>query len=729
MTAETRQEQASGTQGAAPAENRDGLLECLVFLTARYGQSRSPDALKAGLPIKPGGRMTPEIFCKAAERAGFKVQISQRPPEGIPETVLPAVLTFKDGRACVLLGYSKDGRFKLHWPASGEERLEKPEVLHESYSGYAIFARPAKAAKDEGNKEAGITDYRHHWFWSTVIDSKDIYTRALISTVLINLFALTGPLFIMNVYNRVLPNQAIETGWVLGIGAISIFVFDFIIKTLRGYFIDIAARKADVILGQRLYDQVLDARLGALQKRPVGVMANALREFDAIREFFTSATMTGLVDFPFSMLFLFVVFLISAPIAASLVFFYVAVMAIGFLFQLPVKNAVARATGSNEARHGLLIETLSAIEMIRGIGGEGKLRALYAEYTGKSAEQGQASRFYSGLGVNISGFFQQVSGAVAVLIGMYLVKDGDLTAGALIAAVILSGRAIAPLGQVAALINKFYHARGAFHSLDQIMAMPLERAADQTFLHRPHIKGSFHFKDVSFSYTKAGSGVMALDHVSFAIAPGEKVGIVGRIGSGKSTIIKLMLHFYEATEGSILVDATDIRQIDPADLRRNISYFGQDTILFTGTVRENITLGKPEATDAEVFKAAELAGVHEFIRRHPLGYDAPVGERGAGFSGGQRQAIALARTLLTNAPVLVCDEPTNSMDAMAEEMLISKLQAYNKDKTFVLVTHKPSMLRLVDRLIMVDQGKIIADGPRDAVLEALGAGKIAVRAG
>lgn len=727
MTAETRKEQASETK--QKASRQDGLLDCLVFLTGHYGRSRTAEALKAGLPVKPGGHMTADVFCKAALRAGFKAKVVQRPPEGIPEQVLPAVLTFKDGRACLLLGYSSDGRFKLHWPVSGDEVLERPEELLKTYSGYAIFARPAGQKEDEGQEKGVDADYRHHWFWSTVIDSRDIYARALIATVLINLFALTGPLFIMNVYNRVLPNQAIETGWVLGIGAISIFVFDFVIKTLRGYFVDVAARKADVILGQRLYDQVLDARLGALQKRPVGVLANSLREFDAIREFFTSATMTGLVDFPFSMLFLFVVFLISPPIAASLLFFYAAVMAIGFLFQMPVKSAVSKATGSNESRHGLLIETLSAIEMIKGIGGEGKLRALYAEYTGKSAESGQASRFYSGLGVNISGFFQQVSGAVAVLIGMYLVKDGDLTSGGLIAAVILSGRAIAPIGQVAALINKFYHAKNAYRSLGQIMEMPLERPPGQSFLHRPEIKGAFRFKDVSFSYSKAGSGVQALDHVSFNIRPGEKVGIVGRIGSGKSTIIKMMLHFFDPVEGSLLVDETDIRQIDPADLRRSISYFGQDTVLFTGTVRDNITLGKPEASDAEVLKAAEIAGVHDFIRRHPMGYDAPVGERGAGFSGGQRQAIALARTLLTDASVLVCDEPTNSMDAMAEELLITKLQGYIKDKTFVLVTHKPSMLRLVDRLIMLEQGRIVADGQRDAVLEALSSGKIAARTG
>lgn len=720
MMADIRPEKSASP---APAPQREDLLHCLAALAAHYGQARSIEALRAGWPLTAGQGLSPSVFCKAAARAGFKAKVVARVLADIPDGVLPAVLTFSDGSACLLMGREASGYLRLRWAGRGEDTLEAPDVLARRYSGYAIFVKPAGKASGAADGD----DYAQHWFWSTAVDSRDIYARALLATVLINIFALTGPLFIMNVYNRVLPNQAIETGWVLGIGAISVFTFDFIIRSLRGYFIDVAGRKADVVMGQRLYDQILDVRLEELQKRPVGGLANALREFDAIREFFTSATMTGLVDFPFSMLFLFVVFLISGPIAAMLVLFYAAVVAVGVLTQLPVKRAVRSATNSAEARHGLLVETLGAIEMIRGIGGEGRLRSIYASLTAKAAEQGQVSRFYSGLGVNVSMFFQQVSGAVAVLIGMYLVKDGALTAGALIAAVILSGRVIAPIGQVAALINKFHHARSAYRNLDRLMTLPLERPMGQNFLHRPKLSGAFRLSDVSFTYGKPGAGPVVLDRVSFALRPGEKVGIVGRIGSGKSTIIKLMMRFFEPQQGGVFIDDTDIRQIDPADLRRNIAYFGQDTVLFSGTVRENIALGRPDATDEEILKAAELAGAHEFIRRHPMGYDAPVGERGGGFSGGQRQAIALARTLLTGAGTLICDEPTNAMDTMAEEMLINRLAGYVGDKTLVLVTHKPSLLRLVDRLIVLDQGRVAADGPRDAVLQALAAGKIAVK--
>ncbi len=708
-----------------PRQNQDDatrkggdLLAALVWLSGHFGRARSAEALQAGLPLKPGKPMSPQIFCQAAARAGLKARAVKRAISDIPGEVMPVVLALKDGTALVLKEITSGGELKLLQFPGAREFFSKPENLAKTYSGHAFFVHPEGYGSESAESE-------RHWFWSTVLDSKGLYTQVLIASFMINIFALAAPLFIMNVYNRVLPNQAIETGWVLGIGALSIFVFDFLVKTLRGYFIDLGGRKADVLMGQRLYDQILDARLSALHRKPVGALANSLREFDTIRDFFTSATMTGLIDFPFSALFLFVVFLISPPIGALLLVIYIAVMVSGIAVQWPVKRAVKKAMGSAEARHSLLVETLGAIEMIRGIGGEGRLRALYAEYTGLAAEAGQTSRFYSGLSVNISGFFQQASSVGAILIGMYLVKDGDLTAGALIAAILLAGRAIAPVGQVAALINRYHQAKAAYRSLDQIMKMPVERPLDRNFLYRPALRGGFQFRDVTFSYVR---DIPALSRISFAIRPGEKVGIVGRIGSGKSTIIKLMMDFYQPDEGSVLIDGTDLRQVDPADLRRNVAYFGQDTVLFSGSVRANIALGKPDATDQEILQAATIAGVHDFIRHHPMGYDAPVGERGTGFSGGQRQAIALARTFLTGAQALVCDEPTNAMDWAAEEQFMKNLEGYIKDKTFILVTHKQSLLRLVDRLILLDQGKVLMDGPREAVLAALTTGKLIVPA-
>jgi ATP-binding cassette subfamily C protein LapB len=320
-----------------------------------------------------------------------------------------------------------------------------------------------------------------------------------------------------------------------------------------------------------------------------------------------------------------------------------------------------------------------------------------------------------------------VSSVVIMLVGMYMVQEHTLTVGSLMACVILASRAIMPIGQVAGLVNRYHQARSAYRNLDAVMQQPVERPRDKNFLHRPILKGHFQFKDVSFAYPKTPNPV--LQDISLNITEGEKVAIVGRIGSGKSTLIKLLVNFFEPVQGTLLIDDTDMRQIDPADLRRNVSYMGQDTALMSGSLRDNIVMGRPRATDAEVLKIAEMTGVHDFVRKHPMGYDAPVGERGEGLSGGQRQSVALARTLLMDTPVLILDEPTNAMDTGTEEMILRNLETYIKNKTFILVTHKPALLKLVNRLILMDGGRVAMDGSKEAVLQALASGKINVPRG
>ncbi|MEZ0226356.1 MAG: type I secretion system permease/ATPase [Alphaproteobacteria bacterium] len=695
----------------------DTLLGALVFITAFFGHARSAEALSAGLPVDRNG-MTPQLFCQAAERAGFRAKVLKRALDKVPAEVMPAIAMMKSRRAVVLLGAGEKGQTRVLDPATREEKMLSSKELARDFSGYVIYVRPDETPAEGDAPLAG------HWFWSNVLESRGIYFRVMVASFLINCFALASPVFIMNFYNRVLPNNAVETGWVLAIGAGSIFIFDFIIRSLRAYFIDLAGRRADVISAQRLYNQILDMRLGN-RTASVGAFANNLREFDSIREFFNSATMTGLVDFPFSLLFIAVIWVIGGPAIALLLLTLYGIAAItGYLMQLPVHRKVHQAMKTAEQKHGLLVETIGNIETIRGVGGEGHLRASYGAYTGKSAEAGQASRFYSGLSVHFSILIQQLSTVFIVLAGMYMVAGKDMSVGALIACVLLSSRAIAPVGAVAALVNKYHQAKSAYRNLDAVMQLPVERPRDKKFLHRPVLKGNISFRDVEFSYPRAGRPV--LQNVSLNIQPGDKVAVVGRIGSGKSTLIKLIVGFYEPTRGTILVDDADLRQIDPADLRRNIAYMGQDTALMSGTLRDNIVMGRPAATDEDVLRVATLAGVHDFVRRHPMGYDAPVGERGEGLSGGQRQAVALARTLMMDTPVLILDEPTNAMDAGTEERILTNIEEHAKNKTLIVVTHKPSLLRLVNRVIVMDGGRVVADGMRDQVLQALGTGKITV---
>ncbi len=700
----------------------DPLLACLVHLTAHYGHAKSAQSITAGLAYDERN-MGPALFCEAADRIGLKAKVVAREKiKSIAAPVLPAVLILKNAQACLLMKVSADEHAALIWsPETGAERSVKLTDLKQSYTGYAIYVHPRPEFRDADAPHA--QDSSRHWFWGPVWDARDIYKKVAVAAVLINIFALTSPIFMMNIYNRVLPNQATETGWVLAIGALTIFIFDFIMRTLRGYFIDIAGRRIDVIAARRIYDQVMNMKLAGRPKS-AGAFANMLRDFDSVRDFSTSATITGLIDVPFSLLFLIVVWILGGSIALMLLALVAAIIAAGYFLQIPLRNNVRKAAKSAEAKHGLLVETIGGLETIKAIGADGRLRARYSEQVAENALYAQEARFISALGGNIAALAQQAASIFIILIGMYAVNAGDMSVGALIACVMLGGRAIAPIGQVANLMSRYHGARSAMKTIDGIMQMPVERPLEARFLHRPDFKGKIAFKGVKFSYP--GAARPSLDGISFTIEGGEKVGIIGRIGSGKSTVARLMMGLFDPSEGTILVDDTDYRQIDPADLRRNMAYIAQDVVLFSGTVRDNITISVPHASEDDILEAARASGVHDFISRHPMGYDAPVGERGEGLSGGQRQAIALARAMLLKPGIFVCDEPTNAMDVQAEAAFTNHIARYAQDKTLILITHRPQLLPMVNRLILLDQGKVVMDGPRDKVLEAIASGRLEV---
>ncbi len=700
----------------------DPLLECLVFLTAHYGRAKSAQALVSGLAYGEES-MRPNLFCEAAERIDIKSKIvKQDKLSKISSSVLPVVLVLKDNQACVLLKMHEGEHTAVIWsPETKSERSIALTDLKQSYSGFTIYVHPKPEFIDP--EAPHLEDKNRHWFWGPLLDCKSIYARAAIAAILVNLFGLTSPIFIMNIYNRVIPNNAIETGWVLGIGALIIFVFDFIMRNLRSYFIDLAGRRVDVIAGRKIYDQLLNMRL---ENRPTssGSFANMLRDFDSVRDFITSATLVAVIDLPFTFLYLFVIYLLGGPVAFILAALVMLVFAVGALLQFPLKALVRKSTKSAEAKHGLLIESIHGLETIKAVGADGRMRERYGRYIAENSKYAQGSRFVSGLGINFSSWVQQSASIFVILMGMYLVKDGTMSVGALIACVLLGGRAIAPIGQAANLMSRYHSARTALTTLNGIMNTPVERPASKQFLHRPDIKGKITCRKVSFSYPHTNRKV--LDGASFIINQGERVGIIGRIGSGKSTTARLMMGLYEPTEGSILLDDTEYAQIDPADIRRNMAYIAQDVVLFNGTVRDNLTASVPHASEEQILEAAKAAGVHDFISQHPQGYDAQVGERGEGLSGGQRQCVALARAMLLKPNIYICDEPTNAMDIQAEMAFTKHIEEQINGKTLVLITHRQHLLTLVDRLILMDQGRVVLDGPRDEVIEKIASGNLQV---
>jgi ATP-binding cassette subfamily C protein LapB len=701
-------------------ETGDPLLDCLVILTTLQQQPCSAEALRAGLPLV-NGRLTPTLFVRAAERAGFSAGVVKRPLARISPMVLPAVLLFQDGQACVLAGLGEGGAAEVMFPETGLGVTRMPlDDLAARYSGYAVFVKPVyrREGRDDGPEPLAAKS----WFWGTVWRQRREYLEVVIAALMVNLFALAVPLFVQNVYNRVVPNahQALETLWALATGAVLVFGFDFLARTMRGYFIDQAGKKADVLVSSALFQQVMGMQLKA---RPAssGAFVNTLREFETVRDFFTSATLATVIDLPFAIFFIWVIAILGGPLfwvplLALPVMLLGGILARSFLSGLIQDNFAVMAQ-----KHGILVEAIEGIETVKVLGAEGQFQRKWEDAVGESARSGTKARLISTLAVNFTGLVQHLVTVILIVWGVYMIGDNLLTMGGLIACNILSGRAMAPLAQMATLLTRFQQAKTALASLDKVMMMPQERPFGKAFVHRPTLRGELEFDQVVFKYP--GQPAPALDGVSFRVAAGERIGILGRIGSGKSTMQKLILGLYQPDSGAVLVDGTDVTQIDPVDLRKRIGYVPQDARLFLGTLRENITMGAPFAADEAVLRAAQLAGVDRFANRHPQGFAMPIGEQGTGLSGGQRQAVTIARALLSDPQIVVLDEPTSATDQSSEQAFIRNMKSFLEGKTLVLATHKPAMLELVDRLIVLDAGKIAMDGPKDRVLQALAQGR------
>ncbi|MZR21991.1 type I secretion system permease/ATPase [Sneathiella chungangensis] len=699
--------------------DQDPLLGCLAALTKLFDDPRTPDALIYGLPLEDN-KLTPSLFVRAAERVGISARITNRKLENIPDVVLPCVILLNGRRACVLLERD-NGRAKVIFPETGEGTDSLPlKELEDLYVGYAILTRPN--FKYRVDKDEKLLQRTGSWFWGTMWQFWPTFVQVLIAAFLINSFALASPLFIMNVYDRVVPNRALETLWVLAIGVITVIGFDLLLKTLRAYFVDNAGKRADILLSSRIFEQVLNLQVKA-RPASAGAFANHLREFETLRDFFTSVTVTALVDLPFLAIFLFIIYLIGGPLFIVPAVAIPIVLFVGLFLQWPMRRAVAKTSEEAAQKHGVIIETISALDTVKSMGIEGHMQKEWERFVGKTAQTSVAARFFAGLGINLSAAAMQLVTVGVVVYGVILMgePDSSITVGALIACTILTGRTMAPLGQIAGLLTRLNQAMVALKGLNKIMSLPVERGAEKRQLSRPNIRGDIEFKDVTFKYP--GSDLPSLNNVSFKIRAGEKVGIIGPVGSGKTTISRLLINLYEPDEGAVLIDGTDIRQIDPSDIRRSIGSVMQDITLFQATVRQNITMGHPQADDEMILNAAKLSGVHDFISKHPHGYDLHVGEKGATMSGGQRQAIGLARAFLPNPPILMLDEPTSSMDLNSERRLIARLKNYMEGKTVLLVTHRTSLFSLVDRIIVLGNGKVAADGPRDEILKLGQSGK------
>jgi len=700
----------------------DALLEVLVLYTKLFHKPFTKEALLSGLPIYNEEELfstssSKSLFSRVAARAGLKSTLVERDIKNILSLHLPMILLLANDNVCILESFNEDKTEAkiIFADDEGTESWLSINDLEKEYLGFGFMLK--KEFKYDSKNSRTLKIKSKHWFFSTLNLSRSIYKDVLWASLLINIFVLATPLFTMNVYDRVIPNNANETLMVFTIGIVFVYVLDFFLKLTRAYMLELAGKKSDIIMSSIIFEKVLDLKM-ASHPKSVGSFANNLKDFESVRSFFTTATMTALIDLPFALIFLVVIYYIGGDLVFIPIITMLIILTYALVIRKPLQESIESSHEASAKKSGILIESLQNIETVKSMSMAGKIQWEFEEATGEIATKNLKSRMFSSSIPSVTNLLIQLNTVFVVVFGVYLIQEFELTMGGLIAVVILTSRTVAPMGQAAGLITNYADAKTSYTTLSEIISRETERPAGMEFVQRTIFKGNIEFKNVSFSYPE--SEILALDNINFTIRAGEKVAIIGRIGSGKSTITKLILKLYEPTSGSILIDGIDIQQIDPSDLRRYISYVPQEIHLFKGSMKDNIISSEHHPHVEDVIHAAQVSGVEDYVRTHPLGYDMPIGERGAGLSGGQKQSVGIARALMKNSSIMLMDEPSNAMDQTTEAILLKNLEKELKRKTVILVTQKLSLLDMVDRVIVMHNSKVLLDDTKANVTKQLG---------
>ena len=707
--------------GGESWRRHDPLLSALIEISRMHGRGVTPEAFLAGLPLQDG-RLTPAIFRRAAARAGLASRVSKRSVALVRDELLPAILLLKDNDCCVMLGWNDDRtKVRVLFSEAGqgvtEVEVERIDALH---TGYVIFARPRFRFDSRAPEVRKVVN--RHWFFGAIFENARLYRDVLVAAFLINLIAIVIPFYTLNIYDRVVPNSAFETLWTLSLGVVLVVAADFGLRLVRSYVLDLAGKRVDIELSSLIMERVLGMQM---VNRPAsaGSFAANLRSFESVRDFITSTTVTAFIDLPFAVIFLVLICWLAWPMIFPLLLGIIALIAYALMLQPKMQALTETTYRATATRNSTLIESLVGLETIKAQCAEGVMQRKWEQSVAYLARIGADLRHLSASVTTSSASVQQLVTVGMVLVGVYMISDRQMSQGALIACIMLSSRALAPFSQIAGLLTQYQNAAMSLASLDKVVSQPVERPDEAAFVRRERIKGEIEFSGVSFAYPGENAPEVLRD-VSFKIKPGEHVAIIGKVGSGKSTINRLVLGLYQPTAGTIKIDGVDIRQMDPAELRRATGYVPQDVTLFYGSLRENITVGMPYVEDHGILQAAEMAGLQELVGNHPKGFDMPIGERGESLSGGQRQSVAIARALVHEPTMLLLDEPSSAMDFSTEDALKKRLRTYSEGKSMLLVTHRNSLLDLVDRMIVIDRGTVVADGPKQQVIEALASGKV-----
>lgn len=668
---------------------------------------------------------TVSIAACVLQSHGFHIKISNASAHQLPTARLPMLLVLK-------------GAEVVYWQsARGEElvvRRYKPDAegmeqavqevwswadLMERYAGTAILAEPdelhdAQKAGDAGHRKS-------HWFWSVFGLLRRYYGDCVVAAILINLLALAGSMFSMNVYDRVIPNAALPTLWVLAIGVTLAGLLEFGLRTLRAHVVDEAGKRADLMLSAAIFRKTLDLQP---KDRPAssGQYAGQVREFDSVREFVSSTTLVGLTDLPFAVIFFVVIGLLAGSLVWAPLVAGALLLVVGLVSQWPIRKSVERYQYENSQKLAFMVEAVERVETIQAIGAQAEIQGRWERLCAITARSAMSSRMASSTAVNLTQFLQQTSATALILWGVHLILEGHLTTGGLIGCSILAGRALAPLAQVAGLMTRWQQTKIAYSALDRVMHLTGRYDEKRTYVQLKHATGVLELKDVVFSYPRSEQKTLQIKQLAFQ--PGETVAIMGPVGSGKSTLLKVLGGLHPPTQGQVMLDGVDAAQISPADFRAHVSWVSQDAVLFRGSLRENLLIASPQVKEDRFLHVLRITGVQHLANQHPQGLDMQLGENGQSLSGGQRQMVALARALLSSARLVLLDEPTSAFDEIGEQQLLRALHTELEGRTVVLVTHRPAPLALVKRLVILESGQVVADGPRDAVLQAVREGQV-----
>jgi ATP-binding cassette, subfamily C, bacterial LapB len=701
---------------SAPSREIDPVLDCLAFLARQADRPSSPVLLRAGLALSDTGTLPFHQIEPALDQVGMRGEPTVRRLKGWPLQKLPAILELEENRAAVLLE-TRAGDGLIYAPGIAEPMWVALDQVEPAYTGRAIIVE-ADPTRERQSERPWDEAKRKHWFWSEVWKVRKEFWPVMLAALVVNLLALAVPLFTMNVYDRVIPNKAIPTLWVLALGVMIALAFDFVLRLARSRLVDEIGRKLDAKLSQKLFEKVMNLPMAA-RSGSTGALAKRVSEYELVRDFFASTTVVLLVDITFLLLFLVLITVLGGWLVVVPLIGIAAMIAAGMSLRKAMDRAATDAQADSSLQHSVLVESIGGIETLKSARAEGQMLGRWRRYSAMSASTQEEMRRLTAVAVNLASLSQQMISVGLLIGGFYQFNQGNMSMGAIIAIVMLAGRAMAPVGQFAFVITRARQAMTTMDSLQTMMEVEDERhVAGRTIV--PEIRaGKIELSHVNFRYPSAARD--ALSDLSLKIEPGERIGVIGRVASGKSTLGRLLCGLYAPTDGVMTIDGLDSRQFHPHQVRDAFRFVGQDSELFSGTVRENLMLGAARADDAQLIDAVVRSGADIFLSRDAAGFDLPVGERGSRLSGGQKSLLVLARALVSPSKLLFLDEPTGAMDTQTEAYFIEHLKkAIGKDQTLIVSTHRHQMLSIVDRLIVIDGGRIFADGPRDQILSSMG---------